>query len=80
MIVDAKMTSKNQITIPKAVRDFLQLSENDTIEFNVEDDGVTIQRKKDDSWGVAEKQRVKYGVVNTPEIDWGKDVGSEVID
>ena len=38
MIITAKMTSKNQVTIPKAVRDLLALKKADTLEFVIDDD------------------------------------------
>lgn len=44
-MVRAKVTSKGQITIPKAVRDRLGLTPGDEVEF-VEDDGAVRMRKE----------------------------------
>jgi AbrB family looped-hinge helix DNA binding protein len=44
---DATITSKGQVTIPKRVRDALDLDEGTEIEFVVEDDGsVTVRPKR----------------------------------
>lgn len=83
MRVSAKINSKNQITLPKILRDKLELSDSDkTILFNISDDKpVTVEKSKGDYlWDIVEKQREKYGSVDTPEIDWGSDVGKERID
>ena len=47
MDVTSKLTSKGQITIPKAVRDALGLSEGDELVFRVEDNRATISKPKD---------------------------------
>ena len=47
MDVTSKMTSKGQVTIPKAVRDALGLSEGDELVFRVEDNRATISKPKD---------------------------------
>lgn len=36
----AKITSKGQLTVPKAVRDGLQLKPGDEVEFDVREDGT----------------------------------------
>jgi len=43
----AKITSKGQVTVPKAVRDALGLSEGDEIVFRVEDNRATISKPRD---------------------------------
>ena len=47
MDVTSKMTSKGQVTIPKAVRDALGLSEGDELVFRVEDNRATISKPED---------------------------------
>jgi AbrB family looped-hinge helix DNA binding protein len=43
----AKITSKGQVTVPKAVRDALGLSEGDEVVFRVEDNRATISKPGD---------------------------------
>ena len=43
----ATLTSKGQITIPKKVRDALDLESGDRLEFSVRDDGVVEVRPRD---------------------------------
>ena len=82
MQVQAKITSKNQITIPKAVRDTLKLNKNDkTIVFNIKDnESVTLEKPKNNLWDIVDAQEKVYGNIDTPEIDWGQDVEEERID
>lgn len=83
MQVSAKITSKNQITLPKILREKLELGDSDkTIVFNISDDKtVTVEKPKTNNlWDIVEEQRKKYGSIDTPEIDWGSDVGEERID
>lgn len=79
MIVNTKMTSKNQITIPKAVRDRLQLDGKDTIVFfDIQPNSITIEKGKEENlWQTVKEQEKKYGSVATAEVDWGEDVGEE---
>lgn len=82
MQVQAKITSKNQITIPKAVRDTLKLSKSDkTIVFNIKDNNsVTLENPNQNLWDIVDTQEKVYGSIDTPETDWGEDVGEERID
>jgi AbrB family looped-hinge helix DNA binding protein len=43
----AKLTSKGQITVPKAVRDALGLAEGDAVHFRVDGERVTLARIPD---------------------------------
>ena len=40
----ATLTSKGQITLPKAVRDLLRLGAGDRVDFIVKDDGTVVMR------------------------------------
>jgi AbrB family looped-hinge helix DNA binding protein len=42
----ATLTSKGQVTIPKDVRDSMQVSTGDAVEFLVRDDGVVELRRR----------------------------------
>lgn len=44
--VRAKVTSKGQVTIPKAIREALELEEGSEIEFHVTDEGISVQRAR----------------------------------
>ncbi|KRK80463.1 AbrB/MazE/SpoVT family DNA-binding domain-containing protein [Companilactobacillus nodensis] len=79
-VVVAKVTSKNQITIPKEIRTKLNLKKHDNVEFVTKDNGEVVIKSKNDLWSVVKEQEKKYGNLSTPEIDWGEDVGVEVID
>lgn len=47
MEATSKLTSKGQVTIPKAVRDSLGLKEGDELIFRVEDNRATISKPQD---------------------------------
>jgi AbrB family looped-hinge helix DNA binding protein len=40
----ATLTSKGQLTLPKAIRDLLRVSAGDLVEFVVQDDGTVVVR------------------------------------
>lgn len=46
-IITGKISTKNQITIPKTVRDFLGVSEGDTIQFLIEEGRVSMEKGRD---------------------------------
>jgi antitoxin PrlF len=47
MEIAAKMSSKGQITVPKAVRDALGIGEGDSVVFRVEGDRAVLARTPD---------------------------------
>jgi AbrB family looped-hinge helix DNA binding protein len=46
------LTSKGQVTVPKAIRDRLGLAEGDVLEFTVSEDGGMVVRRRRRSPGV----------------------------
>ena len=46
------LTSKGQVTVPKAIRDRLSLVEGEVLEFTVDDDGKIIVRRRGSDSGV----------------------------
>ena len=69
MIVSATMTAKNQVTIPKAIRDLLNLKRADTLEFVVTDEGqITLEKQESNAnlWDVVAQQEKEYGSIDTP--------------
>ena len=79
--VVAKVTS-NQITVPKPVREALQIGKQDKLKFSIKENGeVLLEREEpDDLWSIVEKQEKVYGNLSTPEPDWGADAGAEDFD
>lgn len=62
----AKVTSKGQVTLPKAIRDALGLDESSTVEFTLTDGGAVMKP--------ATGFLARYGTIkplNRPE-DWAK--------
>jgi len=45
MHVEAKITSKGQVTIPRAIREALHVVTGDTVVFEVVDDGVRVRQR-----------------------------------
>ncbi|HBG91411.1 AbrB family transcriptional regulator [Lactobacillus acetotolerans] len=41
---------------------------------------LTKEETPENMWDIVKAQEKKYGNLSTPEIDWGPDVGSEIID
>lgn len=82
-LIYAKMTSKNQVTIPKQVREILQVDSHDELEFELQDTGEVLVRKREDSdnfWNKVAELQEKYDVVEEKELYWGPDVGVEEFD
>lgn len=76
--IKAKLSSKNQLTIPKAIRDSLGLSDQDKVIFQINNGTVTL-KKDNDFWDEVKRQEKAYGNLSTDELDWGSDMGEEVI-
>lgn len=80
-IVRSKITSKNQVTIPKTVRNLLDIESTDVIEWKIDPSGtITVLPSKPSLWETVIEQEKKYGNLATPEVDWGQDVESEEFD
>lgn len=48
---------------------------------NTSKNQITVEKPKTHNlWDIVEEQRKKYGNIDTPEIDWGSDVGEERLD
>jgi len=77
-----KMTTKNQITIPKMIREALQLKQRDQLKFKICESGkVIVERvETDDFWTVVTRQEKDYGNLSTPEVNWHTDAGTENFD
>ncbi|MBN8555041.1 MAG: type II toxin-antitoxin system PrlF family antitoxin [Deltaproteobacteria bacterium] len=45
-MLTSKITSKGQITLPRAIRDFLKLGTGDRVDFVIRDNGEVIVRPK----------------------------------
>ncbi|MFK4568186.1 AbrB/MazE/SpoVT family DNA-binding domain-containing protein [Enterococcus sp. UD-01] len=78
----AKITTKNQVTIPKPIRQRLNIHSHDELAFEVQDNGDILVRKneeKEDIWQLVAEQQKKYGHYEATEFNWGEDVGKEVI-
>lgn len=76
--IKAKLSSKNQLTVPKVVRDTLGLSDQDKVIFRLDNGTVTL-KKDNDFWNEVKQQEQIYGNLSTNELDWGPDIGEEVI-
>ena len=78
------VTSKNQTTVPKVIRQTLELTPGDKIKYIIEANGsIRISKSRenaDDMWTKAYEQEKKYGSIDTPELDWGQDIESEDFD
>ncbi|MFD1124854.1 type II toxin-antitoxin system PrlF family antitoxin [Lentilactobacillus raoultii] len=84
IIAVSKITSKNQVTIPKTIREVLNVKSSDEIVWALGADGqITVKKispEKDKFWKIVDEQEKKYGSVDTPEVNLGKDVGLEDFD
>lgn len=84
--VSAKMTSKNQITVPKSVRQTLGLKEKQKVifEFTPEDELKVTSEKiilaDEDFWNNELVVIEEHASDDTEIVDFGEDVGEEKIE
>lgn len=70
--VVSKITSKNQVTVPRSIREVLKVNSGDSIEWTVGISGnVTVKNTNYNLWDIVKRQQVVYGSVDTSEIEWG---------
>lgn len=66
--VISKITAKNQVTIPKTIREALNVKSSDKIEWELGADGqITVKRtapEKDDFWKMVDEQKKNMGVLS----------------
>ena len=76
--INSRITSKNQVTIPKTVRNFLKVKPSDSIKWTINANGqVSVTKGTADLWAMVSEQEKEYGNLSTPEIDWGTDIESD---
>jgi AbrB family looped-hinge helix DNA binding protein len=63
----ARVTSKGQVTIPKAVRDRLGLRPGDVIEFSAEPTGTVVRKRRDANPFEQYRGYLKHLAGTTPE-------------
>ena len=79
--INSRITSKNQVTIPKTVRNFLKVKPSDSIEWTINANGqVSVTKGTTELWDTVSEQEKEYGNLSTPEIDWGTDIESDDFD
>ncbi|MBC8743741.1 type II toxin-antitoxin system PrlF family antitoxin [Lactobacillus sp. Marseille-P7033] len=79
--INSRITSKNQVTIPKTVRNFLKVKPSDSIEWTINTNGqVSVTKGTAELWDMVSEQEKEYGNLSTPEIDWGTDIESDDFD
>lgn len=79
--INSRITSKNQVTIPKSVREALNINPADSIEWDVDPSGrVIVKKTSGNLWDIVAEQEKEYGNFSTPEINWGNDLESEEFD
>lgn len=86
LVATPKMSSKNQIVMPKFVREKLGLKPSRKVIFRYDDSGrIIVESEKEqgvpkDIWKLEKENIEKFGSVDTPEYSFGKAVGHEVFD
>lgn len=79
----AKLTSKNQVTIPKPIRKLLDVQSRNQIIFQTTESGdITIkaQDRTHAFWDKVEEEQAKYGPLDREEVFWGEDIEAEEFD
>lgn len=76
--VISTLTAKNQITIPKIIRKFLNIKPTDIISWDIgENNTVVVSALKKDIWGIIEEQAKEYGDIDVSEFEWCDDDDKE---
>lgn len=74
--VISKITAKNQVTIPKTIREALNVKSSDKIEWELGADGqITVKRtapEKDDFWKMVDEQEKKIWEYCHPRSGLGR--------
>lgn len=79
--INSRITSKNQVTIPKTVRNFLKVKPSDSIKWTINTNGqISVTKGTAELWDMVSEQEKEYGNLSTPEIDWGIDIESDDFD
>lgn len=82
--VCSTITTKNQTTVPKAVRQALNLTPGDRVKYIIEPSGsIRISKDKEnpnEMWAKAYRQEKRYGSIDTPELYWERDIESKDFD
>lgn len=79
--INSRITSKNQVTIPKTVRNLLKVKPTDSIKWTINShDQVSVTKGTAELWDIVSEQEKEYGNLSTPEIDWGPDIESDNFD
>lgn len=79
----AKITSKNQVTIPKSIRTDLDIKPHDYIVFYTNDQGNVVIKRVDKKlvfWKRVEELQEKYGSINDEDLIWEEDIEDEDFD
>ncbi|RMC38108.1 MULTISPECIES: type II toxin-antitoxin system PrlF family antitoxin [unclassified Lactobacillus] len=72
--VTSTLTAKNQITIPKIIRKFLDIKPTDMISWDIrENNTVVVSSIKKNIWDVITEQATEYGNIDVSEFDWCDD-------
>ena len=77
----AKITTDCRVTLPEEIRRKLHLKPQDELVFEIHQDKTILLKKKLSAFWESVAQHVdEFGKVIDDELDWGEDVGAEVID
>ncbi len=80
MIIPVKLNQSFQITLSHEVCEMLHLEKEEDVFFEITADGeVFLKNETSAFWKIVNDQAAIWGNVSTAEIDWGPDVGEEII-
>ncbi|KJY59096.1 Uncharacterized protein JF75_05560 [Lactobacillus kimbladii] len=70
-VATSTLTAKNQITIPKIIRNFLGIKATDMISWKIrENNTVVISTLHKELWDIVDEQAKQYGSVDVSKFDW----------